>query len=557
MKTGIFRSFTFRIFLTVLLVALVPLVISYGLMLPMLTERSGAQQSAEARTQLAQAQLRLEDTIGAMKKAAAEIRESEAVQSALARRAGEEKAVYEALFRQAAPLYDYGHFYLYDALGHCLYAVNGGASAPAMQADWGILQRAAREEEVVMEGTVEGSLLLAGRIGDAGYVVIVMDRGHFEALFSGCCDTSSSLLLLDARWRLVYASQALAGEAAARALREQLWAGQALTGDSGEFHFYSAPVGGGFTLLLRNPMIFTRSVMNTFYLISGLMGTLCLAVCLLGGWVLSRHLARPVRELSHAMGEVERGNLTLRLPEGREDELGQLTNRFNRMVEEYQQNLSRSVQRQKELNDTRLRMMQAQLNPHFLYNSLDSIKWMGVTHEAPQLATLVADLASLLRASISGDEFVTLEKELELVERYIDIQSIRFEDRFACEIDVAEEFQGCVVPKLVLQPLVENAIIHGVGDREDGYVKIWARTEGEDLVLCVSDNGCGMPPQLVEAINRGDAREGGGHLGIYNVDSIIKLHYGPSYGITAKSAPEEGSQMSVKLPMRKKEEKEC
>ena len=100
-------------------------------------------------------------------------------------------------------------------------------------------------------------------------------------------------------------------------------------------------------------------------------------------------------------------------------------------------------------------------------------------------------------------------------------------------------------------------MVRGVGDREDGYIKVWAEAEGQTLVLWVSDNGCGMAPRMVEAINRGDAREAGGRLGIYNVNSIIKLHFGQPYGITAQSVPGKGSRMRVRLPIRRKGAREC
>ena len=216
-------------------------------------------------------------------------------------------------------------------------------------------------------------------------------------------------------------------------------------------------------------------------------------------------------------------------------------------------NLERSVQRQKELNETRLRMMQAQLNPHFLYNTLDAVKWLGVTHQVPQIPQLATDLAAILRASISGDELVTLERELELVERYVDIQSIRFADRFACEIDVADRYQSCLVPKLALQPLVENAILHGVADKDDGYVKVWAAEADGDLLLYVSDNGRGIPQEILDRLNGEDRELPGGHLGLGNVDSIIRLYFGPGYGLTAQAEPGEGSRVELRLPMRRKE----
>ena len=233
--------------------------------------------------------------------------------------------------------------------------------------------------------------------------------------------------------------------------------------------------------------------------------------------------------------------------------MGRLTASFNRMTREYRQNLERSVQRERELNETELLMMQAQLNPHFLYNTLDSIKWLGVTNGVPQVAAVASGLAVLLRAGISGDRLITLERELELLEKYLDIQSLRFEDRFAWEIDVDERFQHCIVPKLILQPLVENSIIHGVANMDDGYIKLSAREKSGTLILSVQDNGVGIPQDVLDWLNDPDRDVPGGHLGLKNVDRIVRLYYGGDYGISAYSAAGEGSLVELRLPMNKEE----
>ncbi len=281
------------------------------------------------------------------------------------------------------------------------------------------------------------------------------------------------------------------------------------------------------------------------------LGAVSLMLCLWGALVLSRQVTRPVREMTAAMKRVQLGELSARVVPRGEGELGQLAVGFNQMVAECELNLRRSVERQKELNDTRIRMMQSQLNPHFLYNTLDSMKWMGVTHGVPQVATLAEDLAKILRASISGDEFVTLGQELELLERYIDIQLIRFEDRFACEIEVDDALMGCMVPKLVLQPIVENAVIHGVRDMDDGYIKIWAEADAGDLRLFVQDNGCGMEKPQDGPLGFGVSGRPGEHLGMFNVDSILRLHFGDAYGLSVRSRPGEGCLVMVRLPMRR------
>ena len=172
---------------------------------------------------------------------------------------------------------------------------------------------------------------------------------------------------------------------------------------------------------------------------------------------------------------------------------------------------------------------------------------------APQVAALATDLAALLRAGISGSEYITLEDELELIERYLDIQEVRFGDRFVCEIDVDERFRYCTVPKLVLQPLVENAILHGVSDSEEGYIKLWAEEDAEGyLLICVSDNGRGIPADVLERLNRHEAIPGG-HLGLTNVDRIVRLSYGAACGVYAETPPGGGSCVKLRLPMQKGE----
>lgn len=548
---GIRRSFTTRIFATVLLVALVPLAITNYAMLPLLLDGVEAQRARQAQGRLQTAALRLGELAGRLTARMNAVAESPALGEGAFSPAGEE-ALYQALFSLLEPVYEEGRFYLYSQDGG-VYAVNGGAQAPEFTPDWGVFRAAAQQPGETIFLPADGTALCAVRTVGTGFLLAQVDAARLDALLLDCCGENENLLGLNAQGRLTYALQPANAQPVAQALRRQLLAGETLAGmgDENNYHLLREETTGLF-LILQQPRVFNAGVRETYSLVCAVMGLLCLLLCLWGGWVLSRHLSRPVRELSAAMEQAQQGNFSLRLPAGREDELGRLNDSFNRMMTEYQENLRRSVQHEKELNDARLRMMQAQLNPHFLYNTLDSLKWMGVAHNAPQVSALAADLASLLRASISGNEFVTLEEELELVERYIDIQSIRFADRFVCEIAVDEQYQGCMVPKLVLQPLVENAILHGVSDREDGYIKLWAEGDEKTVTLFVSDNGCGMPPEMVAAINRGDAREAGGHLGIYNVNSIIKLHFGAQYGISASSAPGRGSRVRVRLPNHKK-----
>ncbi len=563
MRSWIKRSFKNRIFLTVLMVALLPLFICAVLMIQIQLVRSEQELAQQARVQLDALASTLTETLQGVDTITQELADSTVVRSTMRRSGSDSRILYQVLFRSSQTLSNVAQFDIYDRSGLCRYTTASNLPTVALDLDWGILYAAKHAEGLALQEN-GGRGLIAARAIHAfdgtilGYLVVTIEEDGLESLFSGKYSAVNDVILLDPAWRTVYYSQSAQGTGAVSALREQLLAGEPLTGMEGEYNFYCTRLDeGSFTLIMQQPRTFTKAVMRSIYSVSVMMGLLCLILCLWCAWALSRHLSKPVYELDTAMGEVEKGNYEVQLETNRTDELGRLTSSFNRMTREYRLNLESSVQRQKELNETQLRMMQAQLNPHFLYNTLDSMKWLGVTHGVPQVATLATNLAIILRAGISEDEFVTLQQELELIDRYIDIQLLRFEDRFTCEIDIDDRLQSCLVPKLVLQPLVENAIIHGVEGRDDGYIKLRAEEQEGELLLTVSDNGCGIPEEILEKLNGSDKRVPGGHLGLYNVDRIIRLHYGERYGISAESLPGRGSRVQLRLPIQREEKEDA
>lgn len=557
MKSWVRRSFRNRVFVTMLLAALLPLLLCGALMMRLQIVRSEERLEEDAQAQLAELSGALDGFRDLCEEAMEGLTDSTVVRSALRRGGGDSRTLYQVLFQTARPLEDYVRFDIYDREGVCRYTTASSLPEGTLDPDWGILRSARESEGAALQSGLDGGLTAARAVRNyagtpLGYVTATVEQSGFDHLFAGLYPDATEVLLLDRRWRPVYYSRPAQTAAAAQTLRNQMLAGEPLSG--GGYRFFALNNGGtGFFLVLQQPQAFTDPVLGAIYLTGIFMGALWMALSLLAAWILSRYLSEPVQQLDEAMGEVEQGRLDVRLETDRADELGRLTNRFNRMTEEYRLNLDRSVQRQRELNETRLRMMQAQLNPHFLYNTLDTVKWLGVGHQVPQVAQLATDLAVILRSSISGPEIVPLERELELVERYVDIQSVRFEDRFVCEIDVPERYQSCLVPKLCLQPLVENAIVHGAADREEGYVKLWAGEEDGDLLLSVSDNGPGIPTEVLERLNGEDGQIPGGHLGLNNVSSILRLHYGERYGLSAKASAGEGSCVCLRLPIRREE----
>ena len=554
MRDWIRRSFKNRIFITVLLVTLVPMLLCDVFIMQISMRRSGDMLYAQAQSELDTAAGIIDSALDTVDGVTAKLAGSSVIRSAL-HRGRESDLLYQLMYRETENLNGFASIDVYDSDGARIYAGSLDSEAGSLPVYWGVL-RAAREcEGQTMQANGADGLVIAravyGSDGEvSGYVLVRIPQGGFGALLGGSFGEQNDVFLLDGTWRQIYCSDSIRADETISSLRAQLLSGAALGGGDYNVYLRQSP-DTGFTLALRQPKVYTREVMATVYSTCAAMGILCLLLGLLCAWLLSRYLSKPVNELYEAMKRVEKGDYAAELSSDREDEMGRLTASFNRMTREYRQNLERSVQRERELNETELSMMQAQLNPHFLYNTLDSIKWLGVTNGVPQVAAVASGLAVLLRAGISGDRLITLERELELLEKYLDIQSLRFEDRFAWEIDVDERFQHCIVPKLILQPLVENSIIHGVANMDDGYIKLSAREKSGTLILSVQDNGVGIPQDVLDWLNDPDRDVPGGHLGLKNVDRIVRLYYGGDYGISAYSAAGEGSLVELRLPMNK------
>ena len=192
--------------------------------------------------------------------------------------------------------------------------------------------------------------------------------------------------------------------------------------------------------------------------------------------------------------------------------------------------------------------LQSQVNPHFLYNALNTISC--VCRENPDRAReLILTLSSYYRQALENDQYMlSLHTELYHVASYLELEQARFEEKLVVELDVEDDL-NCKVPSFILQPLVENAVLHGVEHDGNGYICIFAAQEGTDLKISVFDDGRGMPPEVVRWINSPSPEKRDGHLGLYNLISILKIHYGEGYGLKARSGDGEGTTITITLPM--------
>ncbi len=281
------------------------------------------------------------------------------------------------------------------------------------------------------------------------------------------------------------------------------------------------------------------------------LGIACLGVIILLSILISSRISKPIKTLIRSMEQVERGNFNIKVNIPSYDEIGSLGRKFNIMVAKIRELMIQNVREQELKRRIELQALQAQINPHFLYNTLDSIIWMAESRRHEEVVLMVSSLAKLFRLTISrGDEIVPIETEIEHITHYLIIQKMRYRDRLDFQVDVPEEVLPYQTIKLLLQPLVENSIYHGIKNRRGrGVVRILARKEGDRILLQVVDNGVGMDrARLARILDRScpDAKSGG--VGVRNVDERIKLHFGESYGLSFESARNVGTTASVWLP---------
>lgn len=271
----------------------------------------------------------------------------------------------------------------------------------------------------------------------------------------------------------------------------------------------------------------------------------------------SSSITRPLREMAEAMDTASCNKFSNRLMIKSKDEVGQLAQHFNEMQAEIQ-NLIQNVYQQKLLQkEAEFQMLQAQINPHFIYNVLDSISWTARSHQLNEMADMVSSFSKLLRISISRRTAITVREELDCIQNYLFIQKTRYKDRIAALIDVDPVLLDLVIPKLILEPLVENAIVHGLENKEDkGMILLIGELEQQVVTFTIKDNGVGIPEERIQEIMQKQAQTDQVHtgLGLMTVHQRIQHVYGAEYGVTIASTVGVGTKSSIRFPYQNYEE---
>ena len=278
--------------------------------------------------------------------------------------------------------------------------------------------------------------------------------------------------------------------------------------------------------------------------------------------IIAQSLILPLENTVNALEKFSRGDFAVRLKENRCDEIGKLNRIFNKAIKEINELMQKVTQSEILNKEMEFKTLQSQMNPHFLYNTLDTINWLAFKEKQTEICNLVAAISSLIRASISNKKsIITIEQELDYVKNYIYIQHIRYKDRFDIIYDIDESLLKQAVPKLIIQPIVENAIIHGIeNSKNKNLLYISVKRENECIIIIVKDTGIGMTDEKVsellkEPLNaEGDEQKAHTNLGLYAVHKRIQLMYGDLYGLTVQSQAGEGTTVTLHIPFTKKQE---
>ena len=289
---------------------------------------------------------------------------------------------------------------------------------------------------------------------------------------------------------------------------------------------------------------------NRYFIINIMLTVTVIVVGCFAFWFISRSIMSPIDKLLAMSNKISEGDFSARTGLSTSDEFNDLSAAMNTMSEKIELLIEKSIEEEKQAQMMEHRVLQAQITPHFLYNTLDAIIWAAEAKRIPDVITLVTSLSSFFRTSLShGIDFIPISDEIEHVRNYLIIQQIRYSDVLSYEIDVDDDILDKKILKLLLQPLVENSLYHGIKNtRERGKITVSVVKEGEKVRFTVADNGIGMTQDNLEAlirdVNYGNVERG---YGLFNVNRRLKLYYGLDEGIEIESEYRKGTRVSFLL----------
>lgn len=404
-----------------------------------------------------------------------------------------------------------------------------------------------------------------------GYVNININVNAFEALAlaemrANELDTGGmSILLLDGEGAVIYDNAAVGAEGARRTfdaagLADGKTAGELVWEAKSYFYTYETSDYTGWravVLFPKDAVLRKQAQIRNVIIAAGLATTLVAALI---SYTLSHHITTPLRALMRHMSSVELGDFRRRMEYSGNNEFGKLSRVYNHMLDSISRLIREVYESKLAEKNAQLAALHAQINPHFLYNTLNMMKSISRLRGAEEVAEISESLAGLFQYSMKNmHRPVTLQEELDHIGNYFKIQQHRFGNRVNLTFDVEEPLRKALILKLTIQPVVENAMNHGLARlKSGGTVAVRATRRGETLVLRINDNGAGMAPERLQALQEALLEESGlqglrdepGGVGLANIHHRIQLYYGKEYGAAIDSAPGMGTKVELTMPLR-------
>lgn len=392
--------------------------------------------------------------------------------------------------------------------------------------------------------------------GEVGFVLAEIDQKVLNDTFNVQGLDGMSLAIGDGSLsKFIYRSQDIPKSLNADALKRMK---SQITGSDGDFYitlgqtkelivYHRSPLTGWITI----GVIPFQDVMRNFYdtrnKIIGI-SVIFLPLVVFVIYMLSTLLTKNLFKINQALLSFGEGRLDTRLSIRAKDETAQIARQFDRMADHINDLIKYNKHVEQEKREAEINALQNQVTPHFLYNTLNTIRFLSTLQGADNIRTVAENLAALLHTSLDHRRFIALEEEMQILQDYIEIQKFRYSNQFHAEIAMDPDLAGCLIPKLILQPLVENALVHGISPlHRMGLVTVQPYVEDGELMIRVKDNGVGMPPQMIERILSGKVATK--HIGLYNVDSRIKKYFGNRYGLSINSGEGLFTIVTIRLPL--------
>ena len=317
---------------------------------------------------------------------------------------------------------------------------------------------------------------------------------------------------------------------------------------------YSSIPTSGFTVVALIPNTYFNSLSNDIGILVIKVGIICLIISILFFAIIYRSITVPLNQLVSSMRGVKKGNLKVKkVSEAAKDEVGEVTSSYNEMINELKLHIENIKEKEKQKALVEIRALQAQINPHFIANTLNSVAWMAKMQKAENIENVVISLNKLLNASMGrGNDIISIGEELENLKSYINIQNIKYLKNIDVNFDIDKDIMDCKLLRFIMQPIVENAIIHGLAPKQgQGYISIKGYKDGEVIVLMVTDTGVGMNDEEIKALlnEKQKSKDSFSSIGLKNVNERIKLSYGENYGLRIESQKHMFTTVEIKLPV--------